>query len=137
MLDTVVTCFINVSYLQSGQWSTFVEDKNSNLFIYYCPPGYCRCFLNTSVGSSSCVNVYVNSDPDRQCVCGRKVRCIVYIIDYEYLIGILCGECGNGKGVSALLNNCVTCSNNNIVLIPLLGTVQQYMYTYHVVYISQ
>ena len=46
-----------------------------------------------------------------------------YIIDYEYLIGILCGECGNGKGVSALLNNCVTCSNNNIALIPLLGTV--------------
>ena len=53
----------------------------------------------------------------------EKVRCVVYIIDYEYLIGILCGQCGNGEGVSALLNNCVTCSNNNIVLIPLLGTV--------------
>ena len=32
--------------------------------------------------------------------------------------GILCGECRDeGKGVSALLNNCVTCSNASGLLI--------------------
>ena len=58
--------------LQPGQWSTYAQSQDGNLFFYYCPPGYCQCFLNTSVSDSSCVNVYVNTDPDRQCVCGRK-----------------------------------------------------------------
>lgn len=43
-----------------------------NLFIYACPPGFCQCYLNTSVGDSSCINVYTNSDPNLQCGCNRK-----------------------------------------------------------------
>lgn len=31
--------------------------------------------------------------------------------------GNLCGECRDGRGVSALLNNCVTCNNAQGLLI--------------------
>ena len=37
-----------------------------------------------------------------------------------FFIGILCGECEEG-GVSVLLNNCVTCSNNHLTLILVLS----------------
>ena len=37
-----------------------------------------------------------------------------------FFIGTLCGECKEG-GVSVLLNNCVTCSNNHFTLILVLG----------------
>ena len=33
------------------------------------------------------------------------------------MAGILCGECSGGKGVSALLNNCVSCPNAQGLLI--------------------
>ena len=39
---------------------------------------------------------------------------------YYLFIGILCGECKEG-GVSVLLNNCVTCSNNHLILILVLS----------------
>ena len=32
----------------------------------------------------------------------------------------MCGDCKDGKGVSALLNNCVDCSNVNGILIAVL-----------------
>ena len=68
--------------------------------------------------------MYVNSDPDRQCVCGRKGKGPGIVLLAAVNIGILCGECEPSEGVSALLNNCITCSNSNIsVLIPLLGTI--------------
>ena len=35
--------------------------------------------------------------------------------------GVLCGECRNGSGVSALLNRCVTCSNAMGLLVAVLG----------------
>ena len=37
--------------------------------------------------------------------------------------GYLCGECRNSTGVSALLNNCVSCSDGWITLVVLLGMV--------------
>ena len=37
-------------------------------------------------------------------------------------VGYLCGQCRNGKGVSALLNNCVSCGRTSILLIIALGT---------------
>ena len=37
------------------------------------------------------------------------------------LLGYLCGQCHNGKGVSALLNKCVSCGNASILLIIALG----------------
>ena len=49
-----------------------VEDDSVGLFFHLCPSGYCRCYFNTSIGISLCANVYVNSDPDRQCICERK-----------------------------------------------------------------
>ena len=51
----------------------------------------------------------------------------VYILHYYYIlqnllffIGNLYGECKEG-GVSVLLNNCVSCSNNHFTLIIVLG----------------
>ena len=34
-----------------------------------------------------------------------------------YTIGVLCGECEGGKGVSVLLNDCVSCPNAQGLLI--------------------
>ena len=39
------------------------------------------------------------------------------------LVGYLCGECRDGKGVSALLSRCTTCSNASGLLIVLLREV--------------
>ncbi len=36
-------------------------------------------------------------------------------------VGILCGECKNGRGVSVLLNYCVTCENASGILVIALG----------------
>ena len=101
-----------------------VEDNSVGLFFHLCPSGYCRCYFNTSIGISSCANVYVNSDPDRQCVCERKGKWITFPFgkpDSLSIIGILCGECKNKLGVSVLLNECVSCDKTNIILIPALG----------------
>ena len=36
-------------------------------------------------------------------------------------VGILCGNCKNGRGVSVLFNKCVNCNNGFGVLIAALG----------------
>ena len=114
-------------------------DGGPNVQFYSCPPGYCQCFLNTSVGTSRCASVYRNSDPDQQCVCDRKGKLtyLSYWVSYQgdtYIAaGYLCGECGNGRGVSALLNNCVTCSDAFSLLIPILGK-HIYLFSHYVVY---
>ena len=38
-------------------------------------------------------------------------------------VGILCGNCEDGKGVSALFNRCVDCNNAFGALIAALGIV--------------
>ena len=38
-----------------------------------------------------------------------------------YVTGYLCGQCRNGKGVSALLNKCVSCERTSVLLIIALG----------------
>ena len=40
--------------------------------------------------------------------------CIMYV-------GYLCGQCRNDKGVSALLNKCVSCGKASVLLIIALG----------------
>ena len=50
------------------------------------------------------------------------------------LLGYLCGQCGNGKGVSALLNKCVSCGNASVLLIIALGR-QYVVCIVHVCYI--
>ena len=40
--------------------------------------------------------------------------------------GYLCGQCRGNKGVSALLNNCVSCGYVNVLLIVALGNFIQY-----------
>ena len=42
--------------------------------------------------------------------------------------GYLCGDCRDGKGVSALLNRCVDCSNTNGVFIAVLSKNFECMY---------
>ena len=49
-----------------------------------------------------------------------KIFCTFHII-IMYTIGYLCGQCRNGKGVSALLNNCVSCERTSVLLIIALG----------------
>lgn len=46
-----------------------------------------------------------------------NVTFIVLII----ISGYLCGACYQPKGVSALLNKCVTCGNENLLLIIAIG----------------
>ncbi len=51
----------------------------------------------------------------------------------HYLVcnaGILCGECKNSRGVSALLNYCVTCENVSGILVIALGEL---LYLYLIV----
>ena len=42
--------------------------------------------------------------------------------------GYWCGDCRDGKGVSAVLNHCVDCSNTNSVLIAMLSKNLKCMY---------
>ena len=55
----------------------------------------------------------------------EKVNIVVTVItkgsyfDYLY-VGYLCGDCKDNKGVSALLNHCVDCTNTNVVLLAVL-----------------
>ena len=44
------------------------------------------------------------------------------LVIFVYLsLGILCGECINATSVSALLNQCTSCSDANAILIVLLS----------------
>ncbi|CAI8057069.1 hypothetical protein GBAR_LOCUS31080, partial [Geodia barretti] len=86
------------------------SSPQSNLQFYPCPTGYCRCRHDDSVSNETCVYSYSHSDPDYQCACSRR--------------GTLCGECRDDeKGVSSLLNNCVTCDDASGLLILLLIVV--------------
>ena len=46
---------------------------------------------------------------------------------FMYTIGYLCGQCLNGRGVSALLNNCVSCGMTSVLLIIALGRLCVFM----------
>ena len=48
------------------------SSPQNNLALYPCPPGYCRCSHDSSVGNSTCVYSYSHSDPDKQCNCDRR-----------------------------------------------------------------
>ena len=67
---------INTTCMQEGYWGSAVlaesNDYGYDLFLHPCPPGYCKCSQNTSLGSTSCGFTYTNSDPDAQCVDERK-----------------------------------------------------------------
>ena len=43
------------------------------------------------------------------------------------VLGYLCGDCKDGKGVSVLLNHCVDCSDANGILIAVLGKISQFI----------
>ena len=96
--------------------------------VYPCPPGYCRCFHDhSSLGEEICSFAYFNGEPDRQCNCDRQgeqhgMLCKKTLAPLLVIcIGYLCGDCKDGKGVSALLNNCVDCSDVNGILIAVLS----------------
>ena len=91
-------------------WSTVVTNSGiASLQGYKCPPNYCRLLYNTSLGNRTYSSVFVYTDPDSQCSCNRS--------------GILCGTCPSGYGVSALYNQCVTCSRAHILLLVVLVIV--------------
>ena len=50
--------------------------------------------------------------------------CVVRVLFVLTCTGELCGECRDGKGVSALLNKCTTCSDASGLLILALSKKQ-------------
>ena len=62
----------------------------------------------------------------------------VWLPQYIYIliIGYLCGECRGDKGISVLLNKCVSCGYVNIMLIAALGLFRTGIRQYNV-YIMQ
>ncbi|XP_065897652.1 uncharacterized protein [Dysidea avara] len=89
--------------LEEDLWALYIDTGKVNgmLEYYHCPPGYCQC---TKLNDSDvCTSVYDYDDRNSQCVCDRE--------------GYLCGRCRQPKGVSVLLNKCVTCGNENVLLI--------------------
>ncbi|XP_064396716.1 uncharacterized protein LOC135343670 isoform X3 [Halichondria panicea] len=92
--------------LRDSYWAGYVEAGTPNLFFHPCPPGYCQCSLNSSLGPQKCVYTYTHSNQDLQCTPERE--------------GILCGSCKAEYGLSVLLNKCVSCSNGYITLLIVL-----------------
>ena len=122
----IVALVIHVFYYihsQEGLWgSSYFGDPDDNLRAYRCPPGYCRCSRMTSFGSGECHYVYNNSDPDIQCTCDREGNFLLIVCDVTRgYVGILCGNCKDGKGASVLFNRCVDCNNGFGALIAALG----------------
>ncbi|XP_065908079.1 uncharacterized protein [Dysidea avara] len=78
------------------------ESLNGMMEYYQCPPGYCQCSREDD-GGNICNSVYHYDNDDLQCVCDRQ--------------GYLCGKCRGNKGVSVLLNKCVSCGHGSIALI--------------------
>ncbi|XP_065907172.1 uncharacterized protein [Dysidea avara] len=91
--------------LKEGLWATNIntgESLNGMMEYYQCPPGYCQCSREDN-GGNLCNSVYYYDNDHLQCVCDRQ--------------GYLCGKCRGDKGVSVLLNKCVSCGHGNIALI--------------------
>jgi hypothetical protein len=96
--------------IEMGYWGILDYESDDNLFLYPCPSGYCRCELRDMGGNTQCIDTFNSeSGSDNQCSCDRR--------------GELCGECRDGKGVSALLNKCTTCSDASSLLILALITL--------------
>ena len=97
---------------------------------HVCPSQYCACTpINTS-GILKCTQIFDDEDPDSQCHCNRTGKyndsfCVTLIIIVCSLLGlgVLCGECADGYGFSALLDSCVSCSDVYSLLIVLLTVV--------------
>ncbi len=90
-------------------WTTVVDHEGtSTVHGYKCLTGYCK-LVKTSSGVAVLGSFYNYSNPDSQCRCGRR--------------GILCGECPDGYGVSALYDRCVTCNNAQLSLTIVLVVV--------------
>ena len=73
-----------------------------------------------------CLYEYHPLNSDDQCNCNRKgigfAKSNFYCFNCSiFFIGVLCGECKNGKGVSALLNKCTSCNDAFSILIVILG----------------
>ncbi|XP_065907815.1 uncharacterized protein [Dysidea avara] len=103
--QNIVDCLPNQRriILEEGYWAQHINTGSLNgYFEYYqCPPGYCRCSKYS--GDNVCNSVYDYDDDDLQCVCDRQ--------------GYLCGGCHGDKGLSVLLNNCVSCGSVNVLLL--------------------
>lgn len=80
--------------------------------------------LGNISSDGTCYAVLPNNDTDGQCVCDRKgivSNCVTVRQLLHEHTGVLCGECRNGMGVSALLNRCVDCGDINALLIVTLS----------------
>lgn len=119
--------------MQGGLWVTAIHDKTNDLFIFPCPNDYCRCFHqnDSSSPSTRCIITYTEDAQDEQCHCEREgTHLLSYLYIYWQLLvwlatnlwhypptqckGVLCGNCKNGTGFSALLDKCVHCNYANI-----------------------
>ena len=57
---------------QHGLWAGYTPAREPNLVFYPCPPSYCRCSRNSSLGPPKCVYKYTQSDVNLQCADKRK-----------------------------------------------------------------
>eukprot|EP00731_Ephydatia_muelleri_P010203 Em0005g789a len=110
---TIVNCepSLDSVLLQPSLWAVSPVGVASvpALKTYHCPNGYCIQIYNTSAGPNTHGSVYTYNSPEAQCNCNRS--------------GVLCGSCPQGCGVSVLTNRCVTCGNENGLLILALCVV--------------
>lgn len=73
---------------------------------------------------TECLYTYDSGNPDAQCNCKRKGILYVWLSVHMLIcLGVLCGECRNDTGVSALLNRCTTCYDAFSILIITLGNL--------------
>ena len=65
---------LSLSSMQGVYWATKALSSSSmdQLFLYACPPGYCRCTTTRSTGVDSCPYVYKNGEPSFICSCSRQ-----------------------------------------------------------------
>lgn len=59
-------------YFQDGYWVGYVPTQTPNLVFYPCPPQYCQCSLNSSVGPERCVFMFTQNAPNLQCDSHRE-----------------------------------------------------------------
>ena len=101
---------------------------SNSLLTHACPSGYCVCTpLNTS-GILKCTHIFDDEEPDSQCHSNRTGKYKGYFSVLWHAccllgVGVLCGDCADGFGFSALLDSCVECSNAYSAVIVLLAVV--------------
>ena len=96
--------------------------QEDSLFVYPCPPGYCRCELGIESKERICIHSYNHEEPDGQCACGRKGQfcknmLMLYVCVIEvrlYLITIIYEVVHNSCVQGSCVGNVVTANLESV-----------------------